>query len=109
MYDIQILDETRNHLMMTILIINQSPGTVVKDLRFNISDSFPVELLRESSSTDRFDDIKLDFQLNFEETKEVEFTFKVSECSTSHKIRGTLSYKYQVRALLFSRFQFSLS
>ncbi|KAK6617430.1 hypothetical protein RUM43_014439 [Polyplax serrata] len=92
--DIQTLDETNNQILMVISISNHSTGCLVKDLNLNISDSGSVELLRDSE-LDRFDDIKLDFQLNCQQTREVQFGFKVSDCSTAHKIRGTLTYKYQ--------------
>lgn len=95
MYEIQTLDETRNHLLMVISITNQGPGCLVKDLNLSISDSGPVELIRDSP-LDRFDDIKLDFQLNYQQSREARFAFRISDCSMSHKIRGTLTYKYLV-------------
>lgn len=106
--DIQTLDETNNQILMVISISNHSSGCLVKDLNLNISDSGSVELIRDSE-LDRFDDIKLDFQLNCQQTREVQFGFKVSDCSVAHKIRGTLTYKYQVcwRAVLIARTGFN--
>mgnify|MGYP006989439848 CR=1 FL=1 len=96
MYDIRVVDEMRNHLMMILSISNRKPGTQIRDMILNISESGPIQLLREPG-TDRYDDIKIDCQLiDGQQTKETELNFIVSDCSKSHKIRGTFSYKHQV-------------
>ncbi|EEB12096.1 AP-3 complex subunit delta-1, putative [Pediculus humanus corporis] len=95
MYDIRVVDEMRNHLMMILSISNRKPGTQIRDMILNISESGPIQLLREPG-TDRYDDIKIDCQLiDSQQTKETELNFIVSDCSKSHKIRGTFTYKHQ--------------
>lgn len=95
MYDIRILDEATNQVVTSIIFTNRSSNYLVKDLNINISDSSQIELLRDAE-LDRFEDIKLGFQLNSQQSQEIQFVFKVSDCTASHKLRGTLAYKIQV-------------
>lgn len=95
MYDIRILDEATNQVVASIVLTNHSSGYLVKDLNINISDSNQVELLRDAE-LDRFEDIKLAFQLVSQQSQEIQFVFKVTECTQPHKLRGTLTYKSQV-------------
>lgn len=95
MYDIRILDEATNQLIASIVFTNRSFNYLVKDLNINISDSSQIELLRDAE-LDKFEDIKLGFQLNSQQSQEIQFVFKVSDCTAPHKLRGTLAYKYQV-------------
>ncbi|KAL0277639.1 UNVERIFIED_CONTAM: hypothetical protein PYX00_004861 [Menopon gallinae] len=94
LYNLRILSEGSNEILASLVLINRTSDSLVKDLNLNISDSGQVELAR-NDSFDRYEDIKLDFQLGSQQRQEVEFVFRVSDCTVPHKLRGTLAYKVQ--------------